>query len=187
MTKCILIFKDVEKGLDLLKILEEKAVKLSEAIFIKPQEDKISSNDAKSISIDSDFYKIQSIEEVILLNPKLDRQIRQKNMRNWLMPFGFIAGLTFSNMTNLSTFSFLGLNSLGESIFGGILGMGSGYLGSIFASASINLNRNKEIRPLVNANKQGKWLIILENQTGYELPWILIKESEPMDIIFLEN
>ena len=90
-------------------------------------------------------------------------------------------------MTNLSTFSFLGLNNLGESIFGGILGMTSGYIGSIFAALSINLNRNKEIRSILNLNKQGKWLMILENQIGYELPWQLIKESESDDIIFLEN
>ena len=44
------------------------------------------------------------------------------------MPFGFIAGIAFSNMTNLSTFSFLGLNNIGESLIGGLLGMGSGYL-----------------------------------------------------------
>ena len=90
-------------------------------------------------------------------------------------------------MTNLSTFSFLGLNTFGELIFGGLLGMGSGYLGSFFASASINLNRQKEIRPLINAHKNGKSLLILENQSGYELPWNLIKESEPEDLIFLEN
>ena len=45
----------------------------------------------------------------------------------------------------------------------------------------------KEIRPLLNANKDGKWLILLEDQSGYELPWNLIKESEPLDIIFLEG
>ena len=65
-------------------------------------------------------------------------------MARWLMPFGFIAGIAFSKMTNLSTFSFIGLNNIGESLIGGLLGMGSGYLGSIFASASINLNRYKE-------------------------------------------
>jgi hypothetical protein len=45
-------------------------------------------------------------------------------MRNWLMPFGFIAGIAFSNMTNLSTFSFLGLNNIGESFHGWAFGYG---------------------------------------------------------------
>ena len=103
------------------------------------------------------------------------------------MPFGFVAGIAFSNMTNLSTFSFLGLNTIGESLMGGLLGMGSGYLGSIVSAASINLNRNKELRSIINFNKEGKWLVLLENQIGYELPWALIKQLAPKDVIFLEG
>ena len=100
-------------------------------------------------------------------------------MRTWLMPFGFITGIAFSNMTNLSTFSFLGLNNIGESFMGGLLGMGSGYLGSIVSSASINLNRNKELRSIIDLNNDGKWLVLLENQIGTELPLSLIHISEP--------
>ena len=43
----------------------------------------------------------------------------------------------------------------------------------------------KEI--LINSNKDGKWLVLLENQIGTELPWALIKQSEAKDIIFLEG
>ena len=187
MTKCILIFNQIEKSLELLKTFEGNYIFLSEATLII-QREKISTNQEILISENKNkIFKSEEIEQNRILNPKLDREIRQKSMQNWLMPFGFIAGLTFSNMTNLSTFSFLGLNNFGELIFGGLLGMGSGYLGSFFASASINLNRQKEIRPLINAHKNGKSLLILENQSGYELPWNLIKESEPEDLIFLEN
>ena len=188
MTKCILIFKELEKGIDLLKIFEERSIYISQAILIKPNDDKINSEQAQFLNNSkSNFFKIENIENNRILNPKLDRQIRQKGMKNWLMPFGFLAGLSFSNMTNLTTFSFLNLNAFGESFVGGLLGLGSGYIGSFFASGSINLNRSKEIRPLLNANKDGKWLILLEDQNGYELPWNLIKESEPLDIIFLEG
>ncbi len=103
------------------------------------------------------------------------------------MPFGVIAGIAFTTMTNLSTLSFLGLNNIGESLIGGLLGMGSGYLGSVVSSASINLNRKKELRSIINLNKEGKWLVLLENQIGTELPWGLIKQSDPKDIIFLEG
>ena len=65
--------------------------------------------------------------------------------------------------------------------------MGSGYLGSIVSSSSININRNKELRSIINFNKEGKWLVLLENQIGTELPWALIKKSEAKDIIFLEG
>ena len=94
-------------------------------------------------------------------------------MRNWLMPFGFIAGIAFSNMTNLSTFSFLGLNNIGESFMGGLLGMGSGYLGSIVSSASINVNRNKELRSIIDFNKEGKWLVLVRRSTcGTAETWV---------------
>ena len=188
MTKCILIFQELEKCVDLLNIFEERSIYISQAILIKPYDGKISREKEQILqNLKNNLYKIETIENNRILNPKLDRQIRQKGMRNWLMPFGFLAGLSFSNMTNLTTFSFLNLNAFGESLVGGLLGLGSGYIGSFFASGSINLNRSKEIRPLINANKDGKWLILLEDQNGYELPWNLIKEAEPLDIIFLEG
>ena len=188
MTKSIVIFNELEKCLDLLNVFKEKSVFLSESLLILPSKEKITPDQQQLLNLPTNsFFRFEEIENIRVLNPKLDRKIRQKNMGNWLMPFGFIAGIGFSNMTNLSTFSFLGLNNIGESFVGGILGMGSGYLGSIVSSASININKNKELRSIINFNKEGKWLILLENQIGVELPWALIKQSEPRDIIFLEG
>ena len=187
MTKSIVIFDEPEKCLDLLNIFEEKSVFLSESLLILPSREKVSSNQKQLINSSKNrFLRSEEIENVRILNPKLDRKIREKNMRIWLMPFGFIAGIAFSNMTNLSTFSFLGLNNLGDSFIGGLLGMGSGYLGSVVSSASINVNRNKELRNIIDLNKEGKWLILLENKIGTELPWALIRQSEPKDVILLE-
>ena len=178
----------MEKCTDLLKTFEERSLFFSQSILIKPNDYEINNEQEKIIqNLKSNLFKVENLENNRILNPKLDRKIRQKGMQNWLMPFGFIAGLSFSNMTNLMTFSFLNLNAFGESLAGGLLGLGSGYIGSYFASRSINLNRSKEIRPLLNANNEGKWLILLEDQNGYELPWELIKGSEPLDIIFLEG
>jgi len=188
LTKCILIFKEIEKCVDLLKIFEERSIFISQAILIKPNDGKLNREQEQLLlNLKNNLLKIDNIENNRILNPKLDRQLRQKVLKNWLMPFGFLAGISFSNMTNLTTFSFLNLNAFGESFLGGLLGLGSGYIGSFFASGSINLNRSKEIRPLLNANKNGQWLILLEDQYGYELPWNLIKESDPLDIIFLEG
>ena len=186
MTKCILVFDDFEKCLNLTNTFQEKSIFLSESTLIIPKDNQLSIDQQSTIN-KLETIKIEALENIRVLNPKLDRQLRQQNMKKWLMPFGFIAGLTFSNMTNLSTFSFLGLDSFGESLVGGALGTASGYLGSIVSSASINLNRKKEIRPILNFNKNGKWLMLLESQIGYELPWNLIKESKSIDIIFLEN
>jgi len=181
------IYEELEKCIQLFNIFKEKSVLLSEAILIPPLKERISTDQNELLNTTkNNLFISQEIEEIRILNPSLDRKLRQKDMSKWLMPFGFIAGIAFSKMTNLSTFSFLGLNNIGESFIGGLLGMGSGYLGSIVSSASINLNRNKELRSIINLNKEGKWLILLENQIGSELPWALIKESGPKDIIFLE-
>ena len=188
MTKSIVIFNELEKCLDLLNVFKDKSIFLTECLLILPSKEKTTPEQQQLLNLSTNsFFKSEEIENIRILNPKLDRKIRQKNMRNWLMPFGFIAGIAFSNMTNLSTFSFLGLNNIGESFMGGLLGMGSGYIGSIVSSASINVNRNKELRSIIDLNKEGKWLVLLENQIGTELPWALIKQSAPRDIIFLEG
>ena len=188
MTKSIVIFEDLEKCIQLFNVFKEQSVMLSEAILIPPLSEKISLDETELLNKKANIlFKSQKFEDIRILNPKLDRKIRQKDMSSWLMPFGFIAGIAFTNMTNLSTFSFLGLNNIGEMLIGGLLGMGSGYLGSFFSSASININRNKELRPIINFNKEGKWLVLLENQLGTELPWGLIKQSDAKDIIFLEG
>ena len=188
MTKSIVIFNELEKCLDLLNVLKDKSIFLSELLLILPSKEKITPDQLQLINSSSNtFFRSEEIENIRILNPKLDRKMRQRNMQTWLIPFGFVAGIAFSNMTNLSTFSSLGLNSTGESFIGGLLGMGSGYLGSIVSAASINVNRNKELRSIIDFNKEGKWLIFLENQIGTELPWALIKQSDPKDIIFLEG
>ena len=188
MTKSIVIFEDLEKCIQLFNVFKEKSILLYEAILIPPSREKISPDQNKLLNESANnFIKSQLMEEIRILNPNLDRKLRQKDMSRWLMPFGFIAGIAFTNMTNLSTFSFLGLNNIGETLIGGLLGMGSGYLGSVVSSASINLNRNKELRSIFNLNKEGKWLVMLENQIGTELPWNLIKQSDPKDIIFIEG
>ena len=188
MTKSIVIFDELEKCIALLNEFKEKSITLSESLLILPHKEEISSTHQKLLNLPvNNFFKSDKIENIRILNPKLDSKIRHKSMRKWLMPFGFIAGIAFSNMTNLSTFSFLGLNNLGESLMGGILGMGAGFLGSMVSASSINLNKNKELRSILKLNNEGKWLLLLENQIGTELPWSLIKKSEPKDIIFLEG
>ena len=127
MTKSIVIFEDMDKCIQLFNAFKEKSVMLSEAILIPPLTETISSEENELLNANTNIlFKSQKFEDIRILNPKLDRKIRQKDMSRWLMPFGFIAGIAFSNMTNLSTFSFLGLNNIGESLIGGLLGMGSG-------------------------------------------------------------
>ena len=108
MTKSIVIFNELEKCLDLLNNFKDKSVYLSESLLILPSKEKITLDQRRLLNLSTNsFFRSEEIENIRILNPKLDRKLRQKSMRNWLMPFGFIAGIAFSNMTNLSTFSFL--------------------------------------------------------------------------------
>ena len=125
MTKSIVIFNELEKCLDLLNVFKDNSIYLSESLIILPSKEKITPDQQELLNLSTNsFFRSEKIENIRVLNPKLDRKIRQKNMSTWLMPFGFLAGIAFSNMTNLSTFSFLGLNNIGESLMGGILCMG---------------------------------------------------------------
>ena len=79
-------------------------------------------------------------EEVVELNPALQRQARQRQMATWLLPFGFGAGMVFTFITNLDTFAFAG--PIGQPLIGGLLGLGSGWMGSYAAAASVTSDRD---------------------------------------------
>tara|TARA_Y100001968_G_C19372011_1_gene725587 strand:+ start:67 stop:651 length:585 start_codon:yes stop_codon:yes gene_type:complete len=126
-------------------------------------------------------------ESVKLLNPKLAQKERQKLLAMWLMPFGFIAGLSFAQMTGLKTFEQLGIGGLGEELTGGIIGMLSGFIGSFAASRSISDEINQDLKKLIKENQKGNWLLILETPTGIELPWELMQQIQPLDVIRLSE
>ena len=63
MTKCILIFKEIEKCVDLLEVFEERSIFISQAILIKPNDDKIKSEQEQILlNLKSNLYKIENIE-----------------------------------------------------------------------------------------------------------------------------
>lgn len=123
------------------------------------------------------------LEEVEQLNPAFSRQRRQKRMALWLMPFGFFAGLTFTQITDLQTFSALG--PWGEPLLGGLLGMGSGWMGSYVAAASVNSEIDDRIRTLRNRLEEGSWLLLLEPAAGVEVPWTLLQQAKPKAVVRL--
>ena len=51
-------------------------------------------------------------EQVVELNPALQRQARQRQMATWLLPFGFGAGMVFTFITNLDTISLSWITTL---------------------------------------------------------------------------
>mgnify|MGYP007000426737 len=71
---------------------KNKSVFLSESLLILPSKEKITPDQRQLLnSSTNSYFKSEEIENIRILNPKLDRKIRQRNMRTWLMPFGFIA------------------------------------------------------------------------------------------------
>ncbi|AAQ00481.1 MULTISPECIES: hypothetical protein [Prochlorococcus] len=184
MATCILVLKDQETAYELLEKLKSNSTLITNFQVIEPSaKDKVNPKDPPK-QLKDGLPKTFKFKDVKLFNPKLSQKERQKKMSLWLMPFGFIAGLTFAGMTNLNTFSKFGINPLGETFTGGLLGMTSGWIGSFFAARSVNTSED-ELKSLRKRNEQGLWLVVLETPFEIEVPWQLIKEIEPIEIVNL--
>jgi hypothetical protein len=125
---------------------------------------------------------IETIEE---LNPTLTRQRRQRRMATWLIPFGFFAGLTFTFITDLDTFAFAG--SIGSHLIGGILGLGSGWMGSFAAAASVTSEADDRVRALRNRLEEGNWLLLITMPNGVEMPWTQLQAARPQAVVRLNE
>lgn len=117
------------------------------------------------------------------LNPAAARRRRQRGMARWLLPFGFLAGLTFTYITDLHTFDFVG--PWGEPLIGALLGMGAGWMGSFAASASVSSEEDDRIRALRNRLEEGSWLLLVEPAQGREMPWTALQQARPRAVVRL--
>ena len=126
-----------------------------------------------------------SFDSVDLLNPKQARQQRQRSMARWLLPFGFMAGVTFTQITTLETFAALG--PWGQPVMGGLLGMGSGLMGSYAAAAGVPSDNEDGVRILRNRHEENRWLLLLETPTGIEPPWQLLQSARPIQVVRLND
>ncbi len=184
MAICILVFDQEEKTLQLWKNLQQASPKINKFQIIEPNsQNQPDSNNEKSTPNNESPKKLK-IHEIALFNPKISRKERQRKMSRWLMPFGFISGLTFAGMTDLSTFSSFGFGTTSEPIFGGILGMIAGWIGSFFAARSINNNKD-DLKSILKRNEEGLWLVLLETSLESQLPWPSINEIQPLEVINL--
>jgi len=119
------------------------------------------------------------------LDPAAARRRRQRSMVRWLLPFGFLAGATFTLITDLHTFGFAG--PYGEPLLGGLLGMGSGWMGSFAAAASVSSEEDDRIRILRNRLEEGCWLLLVEAPPGRDMPWTLLQQSQPKAVVRLDD
>lgn len=117
------------------------------------------------------------------LDPGAGRRRRQRALARWLLPFGFLAGLTFTQITDLQTFAALG--PWGEPLVGGLLGMGSGLMGSYAAAASVSSEDDDRLRSLRNRLDEGNWLLLIELVGQGDLPWALLQQARPRAVVRL--
>ena len=165
MAICVVVLADQAAADQLTEQLNDPQLRLSKSITIPPEGD--------------------SIDRVELLSPNLTRQRRQKAMARWLMPFGFLAGVTFTKITNLTTFAAFG--PWGETLIGGLMGMGSGLMGSYAAAASVDSDNEAGVRILRNRRDEGSWLVLVETPNGIEAPWQVVQRSRPQQVVRLND
>ncbi|MEO0541163.1 MAG: hypothetical protein AAFZ80_09910, partial [Cyanobacteria bacterium P01_A01_bin.105] len=78
----------------------------------------------------------------------------------WLIPFGFVAGFLFDNITQLNTFPWAG--TLGNQIIGGFLGAASGAMGSFFVGGGVGIAFGSgDALPYRNRLNAGKYLVVV--------------------------
>tara|TARA_Y100001968_G_scaffold329105_1_gene377696 strand:- start:169 stop:711 length:543 start_codon:yes stop_codon:yes gene_type:complete len=176
---CVIVFKEIQAANDLAQKLYKESQTSMKIQLIKPKKIKEETKE--------DTYPQRDIETVPLLSPNLQRKIRQKTMAFWLMPFGFITGLTFTKMTGLQTFSNMGFDPVSEPLIGSFLGMASGWIGSYVASASVNPDKKDDIEAIRKLNIEGLWLLLVETPLEIDLPWSLLQSSNHTQMISLNN
>ena len=183
MSNCVIVFKEKQPAKELLLKLREAQTPILNCDLIEPLNKKTDSENTTLQTSEEVFINQLNFNDMKLLNPTLARKDRQKALATWLIPFGFIAGLSFSQMTDLKTFAEMGFPNQFEKLLGGLVGMISGWLGSFFAAGSINQDNNDDIRALRKKSEQGAWLLILELPIEIELPWEILKETNCLEII----
>ena len=183
MSTCVIIFKGKQPAKELVLKLRETQTPIINCDLIEPLDNKLEYESIKLENSEQVFINQLNFNNVKLLNPNLARKDRQKALATWLIPFGFIAGLSFSQMTDLKTFADMGFPNQFEKLLGGLVGMISGWLGSFFSAGGIHQDLDDDLRSLRKKSEQGFWLLILELPIEIELPWGILQEKNCLEII----
>ena len=124
----------------------------------------------------------KSADEFGLIDPKEEAKKQVKLMAIWLVPFGFFSGFTFSLITGLNTFAWAG--EIGNHVIGGILGAGSGAMGSIFVGGGVGLfEGGGDALPYRNRLDAGKYLIVVRgSETLTRQATRILRQFDPENI-----
>jgi len=179
----VIVFKGKQPAKELILKLREAQTPILNCDLVEPLDNKSDDENANSDTSEEVFANQSSFNNIKLLNPALARKDRQKTLATWLIPFGFIAGLSVSQMTDLNTFANMGFPNVLEKLLGGLVGMISGALGSFFSAGGSSQETVDDLRAIRKKSEEGFWLLILELPIEIELPWEILKETDTQEII----
>ena len=183
MSTFVITLKERKPAKELLLKLREAQTPILNCDLVEPLKKKSEHENSNSDTSEEAFANRSSFNNIKLLNPALARKDRQRTLATWLIPFGFIAGLSFSQMTALKTFANMGFPNPLEKLLGGLVGMISGALGSFFSAGGISQETADDLRALQKKSEEGFWLLILELPMEIEPPWKILKEIDSLEII----
>ena len=183
MSTYVITFKEKKPAKELLLKLREAQTPIVNCDLVKPLGNTTDNEDSNTDTSEELFTYQSNFDDIKLLNPTLARKGHQKTLATWLIPFGFIAGLSFSQMTDLKTFSDMGFPNQLEKLLGGLVGMISGALGSFFSAGGISQETDDDLRAIRKKSEEGFWLLILELPLEIEPPWIILNEINSLEII----
>ncbi len=183
MSTYVIILKEKKLVKELLLKLREAQTPILNCDLVEPLDNESDHENSNLDKSEEVFANQLNFNNIKLLNPALARKDRQKTLATWLVPFGFIAGLSFSQMTDLQTFENMGFPNQLEKLLGGLVGMISGALGSFFSAGGISQETVDDLRAIRKKSEEGFWLLILELPIEIEPPWAVIKEIENLEII----
>ena len=185
MSTYVIILKEKKPAKELLMKLREAQTPILNCDLVEPLDNKSDHENSNSDTFEEVFINQTNFNNIKLLNPALARKDRQKTLASWLIPFGFIAGLSFSQMTDLKTFADMGFPNQLEKLLGGLVGMISGALGSFFSAGGISEETVDDLKVIRKKSEEGFWLLILELPLEIEPPWAILKEIKSLEIITL--
>lgn len=124
----------------------------------------------------------KTADEFGLIDPREQAKKQARLMAYWLIPFGFFAGFTFSVITGLGTFAWAG--EIGDHIIGGLLGAGSGAMGSVFVGGGVGLVvGGGDALPYRNRLAAGKYLVVVQgSETLTRQATRILRPFEPENI-----
>ena len=183
MSTYVITLKEKKPAKELLLKLREAQTPIINCDLVEPLDKRTGNKDSNLDAFEEVLANQSNFNNIKLFNPDLARKDRQKTLATWLIPFGFVAGLSFSQMTDLKTFADMGFPTQLEKLLGGLVGMISGALGSFFAAGGTSQETVDDLRVLRKKSEEGCWLLILELPIEIEPPWLILKETDNIEII----